>query len=102
MFAYQRSLATATKTKEVLPLKGIKVLDMTRVLAGVSCISLFFLCVLHSSSSDLYFCFVVLVYREEIEHIDLGPKERKNWRTHRVKQRKRRHIVCNILLIRQI
>jgi hypothetical protein len=40
MFVYTRSLATATatasKAKEVLPLKGIKVLDMTRVLAGVS------------------------------------------------------------------
>jgi hypothetical protein len=31
-----RGLATAAKVKEVLPLKGIKVLDMTRVLAGVS------------------------------------------------------------------
>lgn len=31
-----RMMATATKGKEVLPLKGVKVLDMTRVLAGVS------------------------------------------------------------------
>lgn len=31
-----RGLATATPAKEILPLKGIKVLDMTRVLAGVS------------------------------------------------------------------
>jgi hypothetical protein len=42
MFAYMRGLATATKAKEVLPLKGIKVLDMTRVLAGVSSVSLSF------------------------------------------------------------
>jgi hypothetical protein len=41
MFAHTRGLATATKAKEVLPLKGIKVLDMTRVLAGVSCFFLF-------------------------------------------------------------
>jgi hypothetical protein len=56
MFAYRRGLATATKAKEVLPLKGIKVLDMTRVLAGVSGIFLFFLWLLHSlsSSSCLY------------------------------------------------
>lgn len=27
---------TATQSKETLPLKGVKVLDMTRVLAGVS------------------------------------------------------------------
>jgi hypothetical protein len=40
VFVSRRGLATATKAKEVLPLKGIKVLDMTRVLAGVS---LFFL-----------------------------------------------------------
>jgi hypothetical protein len=45
---YWRGLATATPAKEVLPLKGIKVLDMTRVLAGVS----FFL-------SSYLFCYVV-------------------------------------------
>lgn len=34
-----RTMATATtaaQSKEILPLKGVKVLDMTRVLAGVS------------------------------------------------------------------
>jgi hypothetical protein len=36
IYASMRGLATAAKVKEVLPLKGIKVLDMTRVLAGVS------------------------------------------------------------------
>lgn len=33
---FTRTMATATKGKEILPLKGVKVLDMTRVLAGVS------------------------------------------------------------------
>jgi len=36
-----RGLATATPAKEILPLKGIKVLDMTRVLAGVSAFCFF-------------------------------------------------------------
>jgi hypothetical protein len=53
MFAYTRGLATATKAKEVLPLKGIKVLDMTRVLAGVSSFSSFFL--FHFLRSSLAF-----------------------------------------------
>lgn len=38
-----RGMATATKAKEILPLKGVKVLDMTRVLAGVSTIFSLFL-----------------------------------------------------------
>ena len=31
-----RSFASATPTKDTLPLSGVRVLDMTRVLAGVS------------------------------------------------------------------
>lgn len=42
IFTQCRRLATATPAKEILPLKGIKVLDMTRVLAGVSTIFFFF------------------------------------------------------------
>jgi hypothetical protein len=59
MFAYTRGLATATKAKEVLPLKGIKVLDMTRVLAGVSSFSSFFL--FHFLRSSLAFFLVSLL-----------------------------------------
>jgi hypothetical protein len=43
IYASMRDLATAAKVKEVLPLKGIKVLDMTRVLAGVSFFFIFLL-----------------------------------------------------------
>ena len=36
IFSCRRGLADAVKDDMTLPLKGIKVLDMTRVLAGVS------------------------------------------------------------------
>jgi len=53
-----RGLATATPAREVLPLKGIKVLDMTRVLAGVS-FSLFILVALFPTPlSAFVYCVV--------------------------------------------
>jgi hypothetical protein len=62
MFAYTRGLATATKAKEVLPLKGIKVLDMTRVLAGVSSFFLsFFIFVLHLLALLFFLSFLAFI-----------------------------------------
>lgn len=68
--------ATATKGKEVLPLKGIKVLDMTRVLAGVSLLFLFFLFVVFFNSL-LFFWFLVSLSCERRDEVkDLGRRER--------------------------
>jgi hypothetical protein len=61
VFTQCRGLATATPAKEVLPLKGIKVLDMTRVLAGVS----LFL-------SPYLFCYVACGLSSGLERCDGG------------------------------
>jgi hypothetical protein len=63
---FTRGLATATttatKAKEVLPLKGIKVLDMTRVLAGVSSFFLsFFIFVLHLLALLFFLSFLAFI-----------------------------------------